>query len=108
MSRCKSNAAVVGFELCSSLGAEVHEFAAIIELPDLGPDFPGPHPGVKKIREWEGGKFSMVPIFTVVDSTTIDKVRPQNDDPPAWSESSKIVDMKDAGAALLKYPELGR
>ena len=28
--------AIAGFELCSALGAEVHEFAALIELPDLG------------------------------------------------------------------------
>ena len=42
-----------GFELCSALGVAVHEFAAIIELPYLGPDFPSPHPGVKMIRAWE-------------------------------------------------------
>jgi hypothetical protein len=97
-----------GFELCDALGAEVHEFAAMIELPNLGPDFPSPHPGVKKIREWNAGKFATVPIFTVVDSTTIDKVRPQNDDPTSWSEASKTVDMKDAAAALRKYPDLAR
>lgn len=102
------NSSHAGFELCSALGATVHEFAAIIELPDLGPDFPGPHPGVKKIRAWEGGKFDTVPIFTVVDSTTIAMVRPHSDDPPTWSESSKTVDMKDAGAALKKYPGLAR
>ena len=108
LTRCELHCPRPGFELCDSLGAEVHEFAAIIELPDLGPDFPGPHPGVRKIRAWEGGKFRKVPIFTVVDSTTIDRVRPQNDDPPTWSERSKTVDMKDAPAALVKYPELAR
>ena len=101
----------------------MHEFAAMIELPDLGPEFPGPHPvaiwiennenfiktdefciqnaglstsmqGVKAIRAWEGGKFKRVPIFTVVDSSTIHAVRPLTDDPKGWSEQSKTTDMK--------------
>ena len=100
--------ALSGFELCDALGASVHEFAAMIELPDLGPDFPGPHPGVKAIRAWEGGKFKTVPIFTVVDSTTIHAVRPLADDPAGWSEASKTSDMKEAGAMLKKYPTVAR
>jgi adenine/guanine phosphoribosyltransferase-like PRPP-binding protein len=47
--------AISGFELCDALGATIHEFAAIIELPDLGPGFPSPHPGVKTIRKWDNG-----------------------------------------------------
>jgi len=55
--------ALAGFELCDQLGARVHEFAAMIELPFLN--------GVKKIHEYKDGKFKDVPCFTVVDSLTI-------------------------------------
>ena len=55
--------ALAGFELCDQLGARVHEFAAMIELPFLN--------GVKKIHEYKNGKFKDVPCFTVVDSLTI-------------------------------------
>ena len=55
--------ALAGFELCDQLGARVHEFAAMIELPFLN--------GVKKIHEYKNGKFKDVPCFTVVDSLSI-------------------------------------
>jgi adenine phosphoribosyltransferase len=55
--------AIAGFELVSQLGAIVHEFAAIIELPFLD--------GVKKIHEYKDGKFKDVPCFTMVDCLTI-------------------------------------
>ena len=45
--------ALAGFELCDQLGARVHEFAAMIELPFLN--------GVKKIHEYKNGKFKDVP-----------------------------------------------
>ena len=55
--------AIAGFDLVDQLGAEVHEFAAIVELPFLE--------GVKKIHEHRGGKFKDVSCFTVVDCATI-------------------------------------
>jgi len=100
--------AIAGFELCAALGAGVHEFAAMIELPELGPDFPSPHPGVKMIRAWNEGKFKETPIYTMVDSSTIHANRPKPDDPEGWAEASKTVDMKDAPAMLEKYPALLR
>ena len=55
--------ALAGFELCHQLGAKVHEFAAMIELPFLH--------GVKKIHEYKDGLFKDVPCFTVVDCLAI-------------------------------------
>lgn len=105
--------ALSGFELCDALGAEVAEFASIIEIPVCN--------GVEKIRAWpaaladdgktvvgkETGKFKDVPIFSVLDSATVHALRPSPDDPAGWAEPSKQVAMKDAGRIMERYG-LGR
>ena len=83
--RTLAGTAISGFELCDAIGCTVHEFAAICEIPDLGPDFPSPHPGVQMVRKWAGGKYKQTPIFCVVDSTTIHTLRPSSDDPVGWA-----------------------
>ena len=54
----------------------------------------------------QGGKFSDVPIFTVVDDGTIASLRPAADDPPDAVPCN--VDMADAKQLLADHPSLRR
>merc|ERR1711879_875122 len=73
--------ALAGFELCLSCGIEVLEFAAVIDLPFCE--------GVKKIREYAGGRFKDTPIFTVIDGSMVPDENCR--DPKAWEEESRII-----------------
>ena len=44
----------------------------------------------------------------VLDSDTIDEMRPHNDDPEGWEEPNKTIDMKQAEQVLAKYSGLAR
>merc|ERR1712087_1012042 len=73
--------ALSGFELCHSCGVEVYEFAAVIDIPFCE--------GVKKIRDYAGGRFTHVPIVTMVDNTRIGD--DQGRDPAHWKEDGRTV-----------------
>lgn len=88
--------ALAGFELCNSCGVDVLEFAAVIDLPVCE--------GIKKIREYGGGRFKDVNVFTLVDGTTIP---PENSrDPADWAEDSRVVPAPKAAEMMAKYPNL--
>ncbi|KAK3273411.1 hypothetical protein CYMTET_18344 [Cymbomonas tetramitiformis] len=55
--------ALAGIRLVEAFGAEITEFAAIVSLPFMD--------GVKKIHEFDNGKFKDVSCFTLVDSDLI-------------------------------------
>eukprot|EP00239_Pterosperma_sp_CCMP1384_P002890 CAMPEP_0197849390 /NCGR_PEP_ID=MMETSP1438-20131217/11885_1 /TAXON_ID=1461541 /ORGANISM="Pterosperma sp., Strain CCMP1384" /LENGTH=241 /DNA_ID=CAMNT_0043462053 /DNA_START=65 /DNA_END=790 /DNA_ORIENTATION=+ len=64
--------ALAGFDLVDSLGATVHEFAAMVALPFLD--------GVGKIHSYKDNKFKDVVCFTMVDDASIGKE--MGKDPP--------------------------
>eukprot|EP00667_Euglena_gracilis_P024104 EG_transcript_27506 len=76
--------ALAGFDLVDALGAKVYEFAAMVALPGLD--------GVAKIHTHRDGRYKDVPIFTMIDDTTIgpDMCR----DPPAGTP--RCVPVADA------------
>ena len=78
--------ALAGFELCHQLGATVHEFAAMIELPFLD--------GVKKIHEYKDGLFKDVPCFTVVDCLTIGEDMGRD---PIGEDVPRVVKAEEVG-----------
>ena len=55
--------ALAGFDIVSSMGGTVHEFAAMIQLPVLN--------GVAKLHEYKDGKYKDVSVFTIVDDDSI-------------------------------------
>eukprot|EP00927_Polykrikos_kofoidii_P045249 TRINITY_DN3916_c0_g1_i3.p1 TRINITY_DN3916_c0_g1~~TRINITY_DN3916_c0_g1_i3.p1 ORF type:complete len:275 (+),score=44.76 TRINITY_DN3916_c0_g1_i3:78-827(+) len=88
--------ALAGFELCMSLGVEVCEFAAVIDLPVCD--------GVTKIREYAGGRFKDIPVFTLIDGTTVPAENGR--DPAEWNEESRVVPAPKGADMLKKYPGL--
>jgi len=84
--------AIAGFDLVSSMGAEVLEFAAVVALPFLD--------GVGKIHAHKGGKFKETQIFTVVDDTTIGDAMAA--DPPP--DTPRVVAAQDAATLAESLP----
>ena len=82
--------ALAGFDLVDALGASVCEFAAMVQIPFLE--------GVAKIHAYKDGKFKDVPVFTMVDDTTIgDK---EDATPPEGTP--RVVAAADAAALAAK------
>eukprot|EP00930_Biecheleria_cincta_P056765 TRINITY_DN42826_c0_g1_i1.p1 TRINITY_DN42826_c0_g1~~TRINITY_DN42826_c0_g1_i1.p1 ORF type:complete len:515 (+),score=92.64 TRINITY_DN42826_c0_g1_i1:66-1610(+) len=88
--------ALAGFELCMSLDIEICEFAALIDLPFCE--------GVKKIREYAGGRFKDTPIFTVIDGSMVPDENCR--DPKAWEEESRIIAAPRGKDVMAKYASL--
>ena len=84
--------ALAGFDLVYSLGATVHEFAAIVALPFLD--------GVGKIHAYKDAKYKDVPCFTMIDDSTIgqDMCR----DPPEGTP--RVVAAEDAQKVAATLP----
>lgn len=85
--------ALSGIELVTALGATVHEFAAVIELPALN--------GIQKIRTANGGRYRDVPVFTLLVD---EELGPEACwDPADWKEGSRVVDTDKAKAIQTRY-----
>eukprot|EP00793_Prasinoderma_coloniale_P006764 PRCOL_00001594-RA len=88
--------ALAGFDLVDALGASVCEFAAMVQIPFLD--------GVGKIHAYRDGKFKDVPVFTMVDDTTIgdkeDATPPEGT--PRVVEASKAAEVAAQLAAAKK------
>mmetsp|Transcript_28909 Transcript_28909/g.62432 ORF Transcript_28909/g.62432 Transcript_28909/m.62432 type:complete len:249 (-) Transcript_28909:25-771(-) len=86
--------AISGFELIAGIGATVYEFAAMIVLPVCK--------GIDKIRQYQGGKFATVPVFTVVEDATIGD--DMGRDPTGWpADQSRVVGFAEAEALRQKF-----
>jgi adenine phosphoribosyltransferase len=68
--------ALSGFELCNAVGASVVDFMSVIAIPFCD--------GITKIREYKGGAFKDVTVFTLIDDGQIGDN--QCRDPVDWPE----------------------
>eukprot|EP00759_Apiculatamorpha_spiralis_P058441 PhF_6_TR9207/c1_g1_i8/m.14446/K00759/APRT, apt; adenine phosphoribosyltransferase len=85
--------AITGFEVVLGLGASVAEFVSLTELGNLN--------GVQKIRAAQGGRFAEIPVFTLVDLSSIGEANQA--DPKGFTEKSRIVPLNEAEAIRQKY-----